>query len=89
MILFGVAFWLVVLVETMFWRDRERDNKDQNGGPPCGQVRVLVVGDSGNFFFSKFLLSLSFWLLCIFFKKISSGFSFLVLFVINAYRMNY
>ncbi|KAM1332232.1 hypothetical protein ACFX13_045404 [Malus domestica] len=35
----------------MFWRDRdrERDNKDQNGGggPPCGQVRVLVVGDSG------------------------------------------
>ncbi|KAG2711721.1 hypothetical protein I3843_04G083700 [Carya illinoinensis] len=31
----------------MFWRDRERDNKEQNGGPPCGQVRVLVVGDSG------------------------------------------
>ncbi|RQO92705.1 hypothetical protein POPTR_007G079900v4 [Populus trichocarpa] len=31
----------------MFWRDRERENKDQNGGPPCGQVRVLVVGDSG------------------------------------------
>ncbi|XP_048443274.1 small GTPase LIP1-like isoform X1 [Pyrus x bretschneideri] len=33
----------------MFWRDRQRDNKDQNGGggPPCGQVRVLVVGDSG------------------------------------------
>ncbi|XP_050207225.1 small GTPase LIP1 isoform X2 [Mercurialis annua] len=31
----------------MFWRDRERDIKDQNGGPPCGQVRVLVVGDSG------------------------------------------
>ncbi|XP_048437693.1 small GTPase LIP1 [Pyrus x bretschneideri] len=35
----------------MFWRDRdrERDKKDQNGGggPPCGQVRVLVVGDSG------------------------------------------
>lgn len=34
----------------MFWsRDRERDNiiKDQNGGPLCGQVRVLVVGDSG------------------------------------------
>ncbi|XP_050157883.1 small GTPase LIP1-like isoform X1 [Malus sylvestris] len=35
----------------MFWRDRdrERDSKDQNrgGGPPCGQVRVLVVGDSG------------------------------------------
>ncbi|KAJ8774362.1 hypothetical protein K2173_011611 [Erythroxylum novogranatense] len=31
----------------MFWRDRERDKKDTNGGPPCGQVRVLVVGDSG------------------------------------------
>ncbi|KAJ7956922.1 Ras-related small GTP-binding family protein [Quillaja saponaria] len=31
----------------MFWRDRERENKEQNGGPPCGQVRVLVVGDSG------------------------------------------
>ncbi|KAK9949834.1 hypothetical protein M0R45_005345 [Rubus argutus] len=32
----------------MFWRDRERENKDQNGGgPPSGQVRVLVVGDSG------------------------------------------
>ncbi|KAJ6740717.1 DRAB5-RELATED [Salix purpurea] len=31
----------------MFWRDRERENKDQIGGPPCGQVRVLVVGDSG------------------------------------------
>ncbi|XP_021887593.1 small GTPase LIP1 isoform X2 [Carica papaya] len=31
----------------MFWRERERENKDQNGGPPCGQVRVLVVGDSG------------------------------------------
>ncbi|XP_012075249.1 small GTPase LIP1 isoform X2 [Jatropha curcas] len=31
----------------MFWRDREREHKEQNGGPPCGQVRVLVVGDSG------------------------------------------
>ncbi|XP_061344474.1 small GTPase LIP1-like isoform X2 [Gastrolobium bilobum] len=31
----------------MFWRDRERDNKEQNGGVLCGQVRVLVVGDSG------------------------------------------
>ncbi|PKI33442.1 hypothetical protein CRG98_046173 [Punica granatum] len=31
----------------MFWREREREPKDQNGGPPCGQVRVLVVGDSG------------------------------------------
>lgn len=32
----------------MFWRGREREIKDQNAGPPCGQVRVLVVGDSGN-----------------------------------------
>ncbi|KAK1298005.1 putative GTP-binding protein [Acorus calamus] len=32
----------------MFWRERERESsKDQNGEPPCGQVRVLVVGDSG------------------------------------------
>ncbi|KAI3687379.1 hypothetical protein L1987_81074 [Smallanthus sonchifolius] len=32
----------------MFWRERQREiNKDQNGGPPCGQLRVLVVGDSG------------------------------------------
>uniref|UniRef100_A0A6N2LYG5 Uncharacterized protein n=1 Tax=Salix viminalis TaxID=40686 RepID=A0A6N2LYG5_SALVM len=31
----------------MFWRDREREIKDQIGGPPCGQVRVLIVGDSG------------------------------------------
>ncbi|KAL6225319.1 hypothetical protein ACLB2K_004169 [Fragaria x ananassa] len=33
----------------MFWRGRERENnKEQNGGgPPSGQVRVLVVGDSG------------------------------------------
>ncbi|CAL9102211.1 unnamed protein product [Musa textilis] len=30
----------------MFWRERERDG-DQNGGPPRGQVRVLVVGDAG------------------------------------------
>ncbi|CAH9118922.1 unnamed protein product [Cuscuta europaea] len=30
----------------MFWRERERENKEQNGGPPCGQVRVIVVGDS-------------------------------------------
>ena len=35
----------------MFWRGRERENKDQIGGPPCGQVRVLVVGDSGDFLF--------------------------------------
>ncbi|XP_073110946.1 small GTPase LIP1 [Elaeis guineensis] len=31
----------------MFWRARERVSGQQNGGPPCGQVRVLVVGDSG------------------------------------------
>lgn len=34
----------------MFWRgerDRERESKEQNGGPLSGQVRVLVVGDSG------------------------------------------
>lgn len=44
----------------MFWRERERESKDLNGGPPCGQVRVLVVGDSGMaipslFFFSIFV----------------------------------
>nr|GMC64249.1 small GTPase LIP1 [Ipomoea batatas] len=33
--------------ENMFWRERERESKEQNGGPPCGQVRVLLVGDSG------------------------------------------
>lgn len=32
----------------MFWRETEREDRDQNGGPPCGYVRVLVVGDSGN-----------------------------------------
>ncbi|KAK7318532.1 hypothetical protein RJT34_03235 [Clitoria ternatea] len=31
----------------MFWRDREREPKELNGGVLCGQVRVLVVGDSG------------------------------------------
>ncbi|XP_043722645.1 small GTPase LIP1-like [Telopea speciosissima] len=31
----------------MFWRDREKENKEPNGGPLCGQVRVLIVGDSG------------------------------------------
>ncbi|XP_028765975.1 small GTPase LIP1 isoform X1 [Neltuma alba] len=31
----------------MFRRDRNRESKEQNGGPPYGQVRVLVVGDSG------------------------------------------
>lgn len=33
--------------ENMFWRGRERENKEHNGGPPCGQVRG-VVGDTGN-----------------------------------------
>ncbi|XP_068652548.1 small GTPase LIP1-like isoform X2 [Aristolochia californica] len=31
----------------MFWREREREIKEQSGDPPCGQVRVLVLGDSG------------------------------------------
>ncbi|KAL3649185.1 sphingosine N-acyltransferase subunit lip1 [Castilleja foliolosa] len=31
----------------MFWREKERETKEHNGGPPVGQVRVLVVGDSG------------------------------------------
>ncbi|XP_057806966.1 small GTPase LIP1-like isoform X1 [Salvia miltiorrhiza] len=30
----------------MFWRERMRENREENGGPPSGQVRVLVVGDS-------------------------------------------
>ncbi|XP_022863214.1 small GTPase LIP1-like isoform X4 [Olea europaea var. sylvestris] len=29
----------------MFWRGRKRENKEHNGGPPCGQVRG-VVGDT-------------------------------------------
>ncbi|PKU82309.1 putative GTP-binding protein [Dendrobium catenatum] len=33
--------------EIMIWEERVRDNREQNGGPPCGQVRVLVAGDSG------------------------------------------
>lgn len=40
-------------LETMFWRDRERENKEHNGGVLCGQVRVLVVGDSGSLFFLR------------------------------------
>ncbi|KAE8694129.1 putative WRKY DNA-binding protein 51 [Hibiscus syriacus] len=31
----------------MFRRERKREIKELNGGPPCGQVRVLVVGDTG------------------------------------------
>lgn len=32
----------------MFWRDRESDKKERDtGGPHCGAVRVLLVGDSG------------------------------------------
>ena len=43
----------------MFWRDREREsNKELNGGVLCGQVRVLVVGDSGACFLEPFLLLL-------------------------------
>ncbi|KAJ3694126.1 hypothetical protein LUZ60_009606 [Juncus effusus] len=30
-----------------FWRDSSGSSRDQSGGPPHGQVRVLVVGDSG------------------------------------------
>lgn len=33
----------------MFWRGREKEVKEHNGGLPWGQVRVLVVGDSGEF----------------------------------------
>lgn len=42
----------------MFWREREREreSKDQNGGPPVGQVRVLVVGDSGNSMLLAFMV---------------------------------
>jgi hypothetical protein len=63
-------FWRRKTITAMFWRDRERENKDQNGGPPCGQVRVLVVGDSGNFLFIN-LHSLLFSLLnlqCVFYR---------------------
>ncbi|KAG6386742.1 hypothetical protein SASPL_151915 [Salvia splendens] len=31
----------------MFWRESMRENGEESGGPPSGQVRVLVVGDSG------------------------------------------
>ena len=42
------VFWVIVGVEgIMFWRDRERESKELNGGVLCGLVRVLVVGDSG------------------------------------------
>ena len=39
----------------MFWRERDKEiiSKDVNGEAPCGQVRVLVVGDSGIFFISS------------------------------------
>ncbi|CAA7027139.1 unnamed protein product [Microthlaspi erraticum] len=30
-----------------FWREREKKNKEQIVAPLCGQIRVLVVGDSG------------------------------------------
>lgn len=40
----------------MFWRGSEREIKEQNGVPPCGQVRVLVVGDSGIFLFRYIML---------------------------------
>ncbi|KAK8949153.1 hypothetical protein KSP39_PZI006219 [Platanthera zijinensis] len=31
----------------MFWREKVRESREQNGGPSCGQIRVLVAGDSG------------------------------------------
>ncbi|CAL9202179.1 unnamed protein product [Musa hybrid cultivar] len=33
----------------MFWWEREKEtgSREHNGSPPCGQVRVLVVGDAG------------------------------------------
>ncbi|TXG71757.1 hypothetical protein EZV62_000336 [Acer yangbiense] len=53
----------------MFWRERERETKDQNGGLPSGQIRVLVVGDSGIFIYyyyysSLFCASMLCWVLC-------------------------
>lgn len=56
----SIRSWILVTgfyreEKKMFWRDREREIKDQNGGPPCGQVRVLVVGDSGLFYFWSLL----------------------------------
>lgn len=43
----------------MFWRERETDStrfREQNGAPPCGQVRVLVVGDAGELSWFFYLL---------------------------------
>lgn len=48
---FGGGYGLEGLKENMFWKDRDREHKELNGGPLCGQVRVLVVGDSGDFLF--------------------------------------
>ncbi|XP_020591508.1 small GTPase LIP1-like [Phalaenopsis equestris] len=31
----------------MNWKEKARDNREQSGAIPCGQVRVLVAGDSG------------------------------------------
>lgn len=42
--------------ENMFWKERERENKELNGGPPTGQVRVLVVGDSGIYIVYLFIV---------------------------------
>jgi hypothetical protein len=64
-----IFFVVLVLEENMFWRERERENKDQNGGPLCGQVRVLVVGDSGTLLvyllslpLCNFMLVLAIWI---------------------------
>ncbi|KAL0282312.1 UNVERIFIED_CONTAM: Small GTPase LIP1 [Sesamum angustifolium] len=46
----------------MFWRDRERETKEQNGGPPVGQIRVLVVGDSGCYGVDHLILNEIVWI---------------------------
>ena len=44
-------WWKRRELEMMFWKDGGGtgggNGRDLSGGPPCGQVRVLVVGDSG------------------------------------------
>lgn len=50
----------------MFSREWERDDssaREQSGGPPCGQIRVLIVGDAG----MQFTLWLSFIIIILLF----------------------
>lgn len=61
----------------MFWREKERDNREQNGGPPCGQVRVLIVGDSGS------RISLVFLCLCVLLIAADSSFIRFHCFLLN------